>query len=245
MEFDDRKERYFEKSRDEHADLGSLDFSHIPLVILREHFPDDFACICHYASFALIRDPFERFASSLHEYLHWSYALKLADLSPQQTTKFSAEAIGRLQVYSDGAPVTDSELIHFSRQTDFIEIDGKPIVSCLFAIEDLDAMMASIGKLIGQPIAYRPINQRIRYHPESLQLASEAVQRALRATLSQNLLRPILNFSRKVMMKSGFVKLEKRIPFDTQFGDETKAFVQEFYQRDIDLRHRIISTVAD
>lgn len=239
MPFDERRERYFDKKRSEHPALGLLDYHHIPLALIRDHFPDDFACLLEYESFALIRDPFERFASSLHEYLHWNHGRKLAHLTSAQVADLAADAMRQLQPHSGGSPVTEPSLIHFSRQSDYVELGDERIVKRLFSMEELDAMMTAIGKAIGQTIVHRPVNQRIRYRTELLQRVSERAQRILRIAAPERLARPVLNMSRKTMVRAGLVKLDQKIPFKEIFGSDVESFVREFYARDIELRELV------
>src|ERR1700756_1678559 len=53
----------------EHPDLGKIHYAHIPLQFLSAAFPDAFDKVSRYKSFALLRDPFDRFASATFQRL--------------------------------------------------------------------------------------------------------------------------------------------------------------------------------
>jgi hypothetical protein len=235
MHLDERKAVYYERERDQHPKLGATDFAHLPLQALRDHFAADFALLHRYRSFALIRDPMRRFASSLHEYLHWKEGKVLADLPGHRVKELASEVVAKLKDHEDGTPIFNPALIHFSRQSDFVELDWQRIVSDLYPLERLDEMLSAIGQMAGEEISSRPINQRIQYRGEVLKSASEASQRAVRSVMPEAIWRPLFNISRNTMIKLRLVKLDSTKPFHQIFSPETEEFVRQFYRRDFEI----------
>ena len=64
---DDRRGAYSSRL-DEHPELGLLNYVHIPLSTLRDHFPHEYECVKAYRSLAIMRNPAERFVSSVSQY---------------------------------------------------------------------------------------------------------------------------------------------------------------------------------
>ena len=61
-----------------HAELGEIHQAHIPLAILARDFPETFALLEHSTSFAVLRDPRDRFISALRQHLREFDELLLA-----------------------------------------------------------------------------------------------------------------------------------------------------------------------
>jgi hypothetical protein len=65
--FDDTNGR-FTRYVGEHEVLGLLDYVHIPLKVLREHFTSEYEKLKKYQSYAVVRNPFSRFSSFLTQH---------------------------------------------------------------------------------------------------------------------------------------------------------------------------------
>src|SRR5690554_2986132 len=59
----------FSISKGFHTEIGELDMAHIPLPVLKRFFPEPYEKVRTYESFAIVRDPFQRFSSSLFQRL--------------------------------------------------------------------------------------------------------------------------------------------------------------------------------
>jgi hypothetical protein len=60
----DDRDGFYTGRVDQHPTLGLLDYVHIPLFNLRDHFRSEFEKAGDYWSFAVVRDPFGRFPSA-------------------------------------------------------------------------------------------------------------------------------------------------------------------------------------
>ena len=243
-ELDERSERYFDQSRREHGGLGMLDFAHLPLALVKQLYPDDFALLADYRSFALIRDPMARFSSSLHEYLHWNTDEKLAEVSPQRREEFVAQVIEKLSSLGDSEPVTDPALIHFSRQSDYVELDGERIVTSVYPVKGIGAMMEEISAITGTALDHSPRNQRMSYRFGALQSVSEGVQKGLKMILPRAVWKPIFLFAHSALTRTGIIRIEKPKPFSDLFGKDVESFVRKFYARDFALLEEVSPKAA-
>ena len=240
MGYDERRKRYYDKGRCDHPTRGALDHAHLPLALVKALHPDDFERLIEFRSFALIRDPMSRFASSLHEYLHWMGEKPLSDLTPDQRAVAVARVIAKLESLPDDQPITDPTLIHFSRQSDYIELDGKQVITDVYSTEDLLAMMAAIEELIGTELPVFSKNERVSYPFPALRSVSEWAQRQLGSALPLSISRPILRGAREMLVAAGVVSMDRTVKFANMFDAETEAFVKAFYARDFAIHESLI-----
>lgn len=80
-----------------HPVLGHIDYGHIPLSQLREHFPTHYDYLERLDAFAVIRDPLSRFGSSLRQLL-WQYEkTPMTMIPPNVLRERVLEVIGRVE----------------------------------------------------------------------------------------------------------------------------------------------------
>jgi hypothetical protein len=130
----------------EHPVLGRIHASHIPLVFLRDNFRADFDKIARYQSFALVRDPYTRFASAIFQRLMEFGGVPRIEITREQAR---AESRRLIRWLSGRQTYCNIEYIHFSRQSDFIELDGQTIVPNLYPLEHIGAMASAMHSGFG------------------------------------------------------------------------------------------------
>lgn len=237
-EYDDRAGVYFGKGAAEHPVLGCIDHHHLPLAVIRDHFPEDFALFRTYESFALIRDPFERFASSLHERMVQTQGRRLSDLSADEIARETDTVISLLSKTSPHDPITDPGLIHFARQTDFVSLDGQQIVKHLYPTSHVPELIGRISRLVGKCIKHNEKNnRRLSYKYKVLSKADHIVRKHLEASLPKSVWRPASKSLRDTMIFLGILNETKY----TENRDENNSddFISEYYRFDIDLLQKI------
>ncbi len=130
----------------EHPARGRIHSSHIPLEFLAAHFPEAFAKITAYRSFALIREPMSRFASATFQRLKG-----FRRIAPAQIT--TAMALGEAEAVMDWLggrrSFCDFDYIHFARQRDYVRLGDQWIVRHLFALEDMASFAAALQETCG------------------------------------------------------------------------------------------------
>lgn len=132
------------RNKGHHPDLGAVHFAHIPLTFLRAEFPDVFAKVAVYQSFALTRDPHDRFASAVFQRLEEFRGVRKTAVTSRMALGEAREVISWL---TERGPFCDLDYIHFSRQVDYVRLDGRNVVGNVFAIETMDEMTRCLGKL--------------------------------------------------------------------------------------------------
>lgn len=238
--FDDAAERYFDKAVDQHPDLGRLDYHHIPLAVLREHFREDFECLASYRSFALIRDPFQRFPSSLHERFVQRDRITLSERDQTEVAREIDIVMSQLTNHPDNLPITDPELIHFSRQCDYVFLDGKQVIDTPRTLADIDELVSILSTLIGAPLSVGEArNRRLQYSHVFLARLTGVITRPLDKGLPSWFWRPIYSSAREVFIMTGLARKGGTAISDLPNFEAIRAFVTEFYAEDIRLFQKL------
>lgn len=218
----------------QHPALGLLDYAHIPLHVLQQHFTSEFERVHAYSSFAVLRDPFDRFPSSIAQRLRMYRGIQFHTASG---TDLRQEIDAAIDYLSQTGSVTDPTYIHFARQSDFVELGDAPVVKNLYAVDDVGPMLRDISGLIGMElvgqdsIAQR--NQTISCRNRGLHLMIEALQPILGDAIST-----LLPKSAKKRIREFVYPPRKQNTPDIFKSEVIKNFVRDYYRRDIDLHER-------
>ncbi len=227
---------------DNHSALGQLDYVHIPLFTLREHFPSEFQAVQEYWSFAVMRDPFSRFASSV------SQRLKMYSNQPIQKRSVAEirEAIDQSIDYLAGQPRDGRQLppeyIHFQKQTDYIKLDGDLIVDKIYRMDEVELLLADLGRRVGQDFltsASAEGNKSTQAN-RSVVFRNDLLRRVIEAS------RPVAKHLSMVLSDSTKQKIRERVyvPRDQRMKDlfaagDVRAFIRDYYSSDLALYQQI------
>ena len=135
----------FTSQRSNHPSLGQLDFVHIPLFVLREHFRPEFETLQEYWSIAVIRNPFNRFASSVSQHLNMYSAQSIQKRSREDIQIAIKTSIDYLSRQPKDPHLLSSEYIHFQKQVDYIDLDGVRVINNLYLVDEIDNLLADVG----------------------------------------------------------------------------------------------------
>ena len=228
----------FLKGVELHPDLGEIDFRHLPLGLLRDIDPEAFEKLKIYDSFALIRDPFQRFRSALAQRTKMYLGKEFAQLDQ---VDIRAE-IDRVIDYLKSEPrVIAPEFIHFSRQSDYIGVDGVQLVRHVYPLERLDLLGAALGRHIGtDELQIGHANKTTVFrHPQLKHLlrgGSAAARRVLPRALHEALR---VHARRKLMRPGGTAPLPA---FD---HPAVQAFINSYYAADIALYRDVLRRIPE
>lgn len=128
---------------DEHPVLGRIDYGHIPLPLLREHFPDEYWALETLTSFAIVRDPLSRFGSALRQML-WQYEKRPMTLVPRDELR--ELALRAIDEAAAGIGASSARHIFFARQSDFVFDGDRRLVRHLVPIEEVAAFIAFLAE---------------------------------------------------------------------------------------------------
>lgn len=120
-----------------HPRLGSIHPAHLPLWAMQAEFPECWKAFEAAKSFALTRDPRDRFLSALMQRLK---EFRGAGAIRAEDPMVAQEARAVCDWLSTRPRHTDLEYIHFVRQVDFTDIDGTRLVDAVFPTSAMDAV---------------------------------------------------------------------------------------------------------
>ena len=225
-----------EKAREEfvatgyrHAELGPIDPFHLPLPILEKHFPRTFSLIDGTASFAVVREPRARFVSALMQRMreHLGYAsLRLEDPAVQ------SEALAVCEWLDGREAFADVQYVHFTRQIDYVDIDGQRVVDRIFAIDDMagvEAWLRERGADASVEFGFerrQPKSWFKTFHPAT-RLAAKALPRPVRAALYP------------LWIKSGLFAPAAGQYEVLRFTDDVERFIERYYRADRELHEAV------
>ncbi len=150
----------------DHPELGRIQYGHIPLPVLAEHFPEEFAKLEQIDVFAICREPKSRFRSAVEQH----FREHVGELVQKTGSSEVHAEIDRIVRHVTENPVMPaSEFIHFTRQRDFLDHAGKRIVGNVFPIERMQDFADAITNRLGIPFdAGIKTNQTLKFKNEKL-----------------------------------------------------------------------------
>lgn len=236
LPFHDADSRFL-KAIENHPELGQIDYRHLPLGLLRELDREAFEKLKIYESYALLRDPFQRFRSAMAQRAKMYVGKELAQLDEDD---IHAE-IERVIAYLQSEPkVITSDFIHFARQSDFVQLNGERLVHNLYPVERLDLLVAALGQRIGTDsleIGHANKTTVLR-HPRLkhiLYSGSAIARRVLPVSLHETL----RISARRLLMTSGDTA---QLPvFEETYVQD---FIRTYYSADIALHQEVLADAA-
>lgn len=125
----------------QHPALGPLDYSHIPLKILRDYFPEQYDLFQNFRSYVVVRNPIDRFISSLSQRMRILGVTTADERANQSYAQHATEVIQRLDTAKE---YLDHDIIHFTCQSAFVELDGAPVVDVIVPLQKIDHLLVDL-----------------------------------------------------------------------------------------------------
>lgn len=225
----------------EHPDLGLLDYGHIPLFVLRDHFPGAFRSVMDYWSFGVIRNPYDRFASSVSQRMTISSSAPLRHRSLREYKAALSQSIDYLSRYPDQRHLLPPDYIHFQRQVDYTTLDEKAAITAIYTIDTIDQLLHDVAKRIGDDLdEQNPISPAPGRENAAMVFRSEALRRGYRyASPLLRVFRCLLPaHARQAIRQSLYVSRDQRT-HELFASDYVKDFVRSYYAQDLNLYARI------
>ena len=229
---------------EEHPELGKLDVTHIPLSILRKYFAETYQKVRTYDSFAVVRDPCERFPSSLFQRLKMYGEKPVETMSRKEFAQAVDATIARLANHS-ADEVLPYDYIHFQEQKTYVVDQGVQVVETLFPLESVSELFEHVGRIIGG------VEGAEGTTGNSHENRSEHFKTDFIGNIAAPLL-PLYSRSIKQWLPRGFRNLLSRmflVDQNTKFRDvfestHVRQFVNEFYAEDFALFDQVMSQRA-
>lgn len=218
-----------------HPELGTIDFGHVPLPILRQHFPCEYDYLERFTSYAVVRDPLERFGSSLRQML-WRYDQRPMTLIPaDELRQLTLKTLGNV---ADELDNPSSKFIFFARQRDFIYDGDCGMVDHLIPMKLVPDFIAHIGRITNTPMeAGTRSNQNVELRFKKIgglaYRVNDILRRALpldmHARIKDSALR-LLSAKKSAAEASGILQM-----------DEVRAFVDRYYAEDAQIYRQAVA----
>lgn len=219
----------------DHAELGHLHSTHLPLWMLNEYFPDVFRKVQVCNSFAVSREPMERFLSALTQKCRAFLGVSSGDITPQ----ILAAAADDVIAYLENAPrQVDFEHMHFIPQHEFIYLDGVQVVKnidVLGGFEKLDAFLRECGL---------PLIQASERENESVEPSGKFLNAMIR--LGRPLILPLLSDGLRGAVWRSLIRMGVYRPVRNNLYDELLDnqqivdFVRRFYAKDFEIYNQAV-----
>lgn len=225
----------------EHQELWLLDYGHIPLFTLRHYLNSDFDKVSGYWSFAVVRDPFDRFPSSV------SQRLKMygGGAIQNQTTKNIKAEIQRSIDFLSRQPrhqhQLPAEYIHFQKQVDYVYLDGVQIVDSLYMVDEIGRLLQDVSVRTGVDFLVEDDGgPKARQANRSMVYRNESVRRLVDTS------RPFARLIYRAFPKAAQQRLKSMIyvhrnsRLDSLFSSEyVTDFIKDYYHEDVMLFHAV------
>lgn len=216
-----------------HPVLGDMDYGHVPLSILRQHFPREYSYLERFTSYAVVRDPLERFGSSLRQML-WRYDKRPMTLIPQDELRDLT--LRTIKEVADQLDRPSSKYIFFARQRDFIHDEDRRIVDHLIPMELVPDFIAHIGRMTNTPMeSGTRSNQNVELRFKRVGGLAYRVNDVLRRTLPLDIHARIkdgalrlLSARKNAAEASGILQM-----------DEVRSFVETHYAEDARIHREV------
>jgi len=230
--FDDTGGKY-EPSVREHPVLGRLDYTHLPLDLVRRVCPEDFDKIRRYHAFALVRDPQTRFVSALSQRFKMYNSRELAQLDRSEVNRLAREVVETLRREPDAT--RRPEFVHFARQSDYIFLDGDQLVETIQPTSKAGDMIQQISQLTGEELGdVGNDNPTMVFRSGAFRRMALAGKWIGERTLGPETVRRGRKVARRAMMKP---LLNSRDAYT--LSDDVSDFVQDYYAQDLKLYEKV------
>ncbi len=211
----------------DHAALGRIHYAHIVLRDLADHFPQEWDKLRAYNSFAVVRDPAERFVSAMFQRLREFKGMAQSTITPALIEEEADEVIRALEATPDRLPL---ELVHFNRQADYLFLDGAQVVRRIFPIEHMDAIIAHIARETGIKVSEEKKNRSTEFRFGAVR----PIIRTLRKPYAALVPYAARNHLRAKMSKAGLYTDAKK-PAMLRPDGRVEGFIRAFYAEDSDI----------
>ncbi len=217
---------------------GIIDHNHIPLLTLRELYPESFGQVCSFESFALVRNPFDRFFSSVQQ------KMRMDLLRNNQATRLFSDSeitseIENVVAYLSTLPNSPHQLphnyIHFQRQVDYIFLNDERIVKHVFCLHHLDQFFNTIKEKTGieRPIPSESgdnqIENRSELYRNGMLKWIDSATKPIRRLLS-----PVFPYQLRELYKN-VTKVPSSNAYTNYLSPKVRQCIESYYKEDIEL----------
>lgn len=222
--FDDY-DGFFRGTKD-HPELGLYNSSHVPLMHLREHWPEVFAVLSGLETYAMVRDPVSRFSSALAQRARQIHKVQPDEMDAATIQGEIDVIINELETHRT---FPTHKFVHFARQTDYLDLDGARFVKHIYPIERIGALIAKLEVHMGQPLIREfQANKTVTFRYPALKKALLAAKGVAKKALPIGPYNKLRDLGIRTMTEAGASAMN-----DAVAGEAVQAFIKDYYADDL------------
>lgn len=230
--YDETGGRFASGRVDMHPDLGMLDYVHISLPTLRDYFPNEFDKLKRYQTFALVRDPLERFQSSLAQRLRAHKNLTIMPTYDREIQIYVDDIISNI---SNKTVITDPKFIHFERQSNFLKLNDEIFIKTIVPVEHVNRLLIMISGVIGENIVTSKISNETKiYRSDTIRSMVEGLKEIIPISFLNYISNETKNLIRNYIHKKPDIA-----DFERLLDERQLRFIHEYYVTDFRLYEEI------
>lgn len=224
----------------EHSVIGRLDYGHIPLFTLREYFEEEFEAVTDYWSFAVVRDPFSRFASSVSQHSNRYSDKPIQKRSLGEVRAMIEGSIDFLSRQPREQHLLPPEYIHFQKQLDYVELNGMRIVDKLYTVDNVNVLLEDVGRIVGQKLVEHSLQDGGIRRNSSVVYRNDILRRVIETArpFTNRLVNGLSDRAKQKIRDRVYVPRDKRMT-DLFSADNVQQFIRDYYADDILLFHQV------
>ncbi len=209
-------------------DLGKINANHILLSVLDRHFPEDLARLRDVTSYAILREPMDRFKSAVAQHLR-AHVREAAEMSEPEIRTETDKIIDALRDDPDQKVIRNTI---FYRQSDYVFLHGERIIDHLYPMDDMGPLFDRIARVHGLTIERdRVWNPTVTYRLPGSSGGLKRIKDRARKVLPTRTYAAVRDLGIKVFTTKGVPKLDSVLDGSSTVRD----FVAEHYAGDIAL----------
>lgn len=216
-----------------HPVFGMMDYVHIPLFIMKDYFKVEYQKVAEYDSFAVVRNPFSRFPSSVSQYVRMYTDKEIRTISKRDMIKYTDRIIDFL-ISRRSEDLLPFDFIHFQKQYDFIYCQDGKIVKYLYKLENIEMFFVHVSRIVGRDLlaAHRGGSRKENYtelfRSRIFQLIVGAIKPVLDKPATILLPKSTRDYVHNFLYKPRDEKMKSIFS-----SYEVKSFIESYYLEDI------------
>ena len=213
-------------------DLGMINGNHVLLEVLESHFPEVLEALRAVTSYAIIREPAERFRSAVAQYLR-SHVAEPSELSKSQLLEATTGIVADLRVDVAQRKIANTV---FYRQADYIYLHGEKVVDHVYPMEDIAGLMHHLSAVHGLALQHDTVwNPTVTYRIPGSSGPLKRLKGAARRVLPTRGYAALRDLGVRTFTSRGVPRLEEVLSGSAL----VEEFVAEHYADDLALYQRI------
>lgn len=209
-------------------DGRQINGNHVPLQVLKVHYPEAWDALCGVTSYVIVRDPMGRFLSAMAQYLRGN----VREAAEMRKDEILSEALQIIATVTDqNAPQTVKHAV-FYPQVDFVYLEGQQVITHVVAMDDVDLLFDRMTTQHDLTIIRDKVwNPTVTYRVPAMSGALNRVKDISKQYLPMKTYVNLRELAVRTLTTKGVPKLEEVL----QASGDVQDFVSRFYAEDATL----------